>query len=89
MAKPPKTEDAPSPAGRADILHLAGAVSDATIAAIQRTGATYLEVEEAAGLASGDPEELGRQRVALGATARAVYDILVSDAAFLAPERED
>lgn len=72
----------------ADVVHLAGDLDDAVVAAILRSGATYRDVEEAAQYAAGTDEALGKERLELGPAAQAVYDILTSDPEFLAPGRQ-
>jgi hypothetical protein len=71
-----------------DIVHLAGDLEDAVISAILQAGATYREVEEAVKWATGDAEALGKEGRQLGAAAKVVYDILVSDPVFLGIRRE-
>lgn len=73
---------------RADVLHLAGDLDDAAVAAILATQATYLEIEEAVRWAAGEAEQLGKSGRALSPAAAAVYDILSSDPAFTPPDRD-
>jgi hypothetical protein len=82
-AKRPEKSRKPNkaaPPDRETILGLVGEIDDAAVLAIQKTGATYVEVEEAARWAAGettDPVE--RKRHPLTGPAAAVYDILVTE----------
>jgi len=59
-----------------EIRRLCGELQDWKVAAIEATGATIEEVEEAAAWAAGDDEILGDARRALSGGAAAVYDLL-------------
>jgi hypothetical protein len=72
---------------RTDIIQLAGELEDAAITAILESGATYAELEEALMWANGDASEMRRQNHELSAVAAIVYDILLSDPAFIDTER--
>jgi hypothetical protein len=76
-----------TPPSRADVANLVGELDDSVISAILGTGATYLEIEEAVRWATGDAEQLGKERHGLTAAAAAVHDILTADPAF-EPEAE-
>lgn len=71
----------------ADVVHLAGDIDEAAVAAIIGTSASYNEIAEAVKWAEGDAEQLGKSGHGLSPAAEAVYDILVSDPAF-APEAD-
>jgi hypothetical protein len=58
------------------------------VTAILQTGATYGELEAAQIWAMGDTAELGKDRYELSPAAAAVYDILMSDPAFLETEHD-
>ena len=83
-----RSRDPSKPATRDEIAHLVGDVEDATVAAIEATGATYREVDEAARWAAGDAERLGKAGRTLSAMAHAVYNILLSEPSFGPPARE-
>jgi hypothetical protein len=73
---------------RAEVIHVLGGVDDTAVSAILQTGATYQELEEAQIWALGDIADLGKEGHELSPAAAAVYDILMSDPAFLENERE-
>lgn len=70
---------------RDQIISLIGDVDDATVVAILGTGASYVEIEEAARWAGGEAIA-AIERVPLSRAASAVYDILVTLPAFAASE---
>jgi hypothetical protein len=80
MTKPPALT-------REDVIQLAGQLEDAAVIAILESGATYGELEEALMWANGDASELRRQNHELSPVAAVVYDILMSDPAFIDIER--
>ncbi|GEM_PF-2312503 len=86
----PKIESGPTPPAHApktlsrdDLVHLVGDLDDTALSAILETGASYVEVEEAVKAVIGNAEDLARLRRALSARAEAVYDILMTEPAFL------
>lgn len=85
---PRQTAKSSPPVTRADVVHLAGDVDDATVAAILGTNASYTEIEEAVRWAGGDAEQLGKAGRGLSPAAEAVYDILTSDPTFSPPDRD-
>jgi hypothetical protein len=83
-----KPDKSPAPT-REDIVGLVGDVDDAAIMAILETGASYVEVEEAARRTAGettDPVE--RERHPLTGAAAAVYDILVTEPTLIPPRHD-
>lgn len=78
----------PPTLSRADLVQLVGDLDESVLVAIRETGATYIEVEEAAKAAVGNAEDLARLQRVLGPRAEAVYDILTSEPAFLENDRE-
>lgn len=90
MPKSPSRPTRPRPPtlSRADLVRLVGDLDESVLMAIRETGATYIEVEEAAKAAAGNAEDLARLRRVLGPCAEAVYDILTSEPAFLENDRE-
>lgn len=79
-----KTASAPT---REQIIGLTGDVDDATVMAILRTGASYVEIEEAARWAGGEAIA-AIEPFPLTGPASAVYDILITLPAF-APSAEE
>ncbi len=82
--QPPSPPAKPS---REDVLHLVGDIDDATVTEILRTGASYVEIEEAAAWLSGEGEQLGKAGRGLSTTAEAVYEILATDRSRMDRER--
>jgi hypothetical protein len=71
-----------APVTHKDVLQLAGDLDDATVVAILKTGASYVEIEQAVKWLTGDAEDLGKQGRVPSSAASAVYDILMTDPAF-------
>jgi hypothetical protein len=61
------------------IRHVAGPVSDATIAAILDIGATAEELEIAAAFARGEGDIVGLKHYTLTSRIHRIFDILTSD----------
>ncbi len=61
------------------ILRIAGDISDAKAAAVEATGATLEELEEAAVWAMGENDVMGRLRLPLSGRIAELYDILTAD----------
>jgi hypothetical protein len=78
----PTQSDRTFPPSHADVVALVGDLDDAVVAAIIGTGASYVEIEEAAKWATGDAEQLGKSGHGLRGAAAAVYDILMADPAY-------
>ncbi len=74
----PEKNSAPT---RAEIIGLVGDIDDATVMAILRTGASYVEIEEAARWAGGEAIPVVEPAPLTGPAA-AVYDILLADPTF-------
>jgi hypothetical protein len=74
--------------GRDDIVQLVGEVEDATIAAIQATGATYHEIEQALRWAGAGLEEPRVNAHGMTPRAEQVFDILLSDPAYADEDQE-
>lgn len=74
-----------TPAARPDrraILEIAGNIEDAKVAAIERSGATTEQLEEAVAWASGLSGQMGKARRPLSGVVAEVYDILTADEDF-------
>jgi hypothetical protein len=80
----PTASSAPA---REQILELVGDIDDATVMAILKTGASSVEIEEAARWAAGEAVA-AVERHPLSAAASAVYDILITDPTFNPPNRD-
>jgi hypothetical protein len=78
-----KPGDRPSAAvtglGRAEILDIAGAIDDAKVAAIERSGATAEQLEEAVAWASGLSGVMSKERHPLSGVVEQLYVILTAD----------
>ena len=61
------------------ILRIAGDISDAKAAAVEATGATLEELEEAAVWAMGENDVMGKLRLPLSGRIAELYDILTAD----------
>ena len=66
-----------------DIVRLAGDLDDETVAEVMATGATFADVEQAVMWAIGNAETLAKSGHALSGLSAVVYDILISDPAFV------
>lgn len=66
---------------REEIVDLVGDIDDATVTAILKTGASLVEIEEAARWATGEAIAVVERRP-LSGPASAVYDILVTTPTF-------
>ncbi len=62
-----------------EILGVAGDIGDAKAAAIEATGATREELEEAVAWAVGESDVMGDMRLPLAGRTAALYDILTAD----------
>lgn len=70
---------APGPLSRGRILHVAGDIDDAKVAAIEALHATLEELEEAVAWAGGETDILGEARLPLTGKVAELYDILSAD----------
>jgi hypothetical protein len=61
------------------ILQIAGDISDAKVAAVEATGATPEELEEAALWAMGEDDVMGKLRLPLSGRVAELYEILTAD----------
>lgn len=86
MTKTTSPEGSSTPT-REQIIDLVGDVDDATVMAILRTGASYLEVEEAARRASGEATAAVGP-APLSGPATAVYEILLTEPDFAPPAND-
>jgi len=81
-----KPDERPSTAvtglGRAEILDIAGAIDDAKVAAIERSGATTEQLEEAVAWASGLSGVMSKERHPLSGVVAQLYEILTADEDF-------
>ncbi|HYL48750.1 MAG TPA: hypothetical protein VET84_05240 [Stellaceae bacterium] len=73
---------------RDEVIHLVGDLDDSVIVAILRTGASYVEVENAVRWATDDTADIGKQKHESNPRTEAVYDLLMGDPNFLGIERE-
>jgi len=69
-----------------EIVSLVGDLEDAVIAAIAKTGASYVEIEQAARWAGAEMDEPRPNAHGLTPQAEAVYDILAADPNFVGAE---
>ena len=81
-----KSEAGASAAGghlsRREILDIAGNIEDAKVAAIERSGATIEQLEEAVAWASGLSGVMSKERHPLSCVVADVYEILTADEEF-------
>jgi len=82
MTSPVRPASTPN---REQIIGLVGDVDDATVMAIVRTGASYVEVEEAARWAAGEAAAQ-TEPPPLSGSARRVYEVLLTLPSFASPE---
>ncbi|MGD9536705.1 MAG: hypothetical protein AB7P52_13755 [Alphaproteobacteria bacterium] len=75
------------PLTREQVVAIVGEFSDARIAAILNTGATVEELEEAAALAAGESDVVGREGYKPSRVVATLYDI-ISPAMEEEPERD-
>ena len=68
--------------GRSEILGIAGNIEDAKIAAIERSGATIEQLEEAVSWASGLSGVMSKERHPLSGVVAELYEILTADEVF-------
>ena len=68
--------------GRAEILNVAGDIDDAKVAAIEASGATLGQLEEAVAWASAESDVMGQARRPLSGIVAEIYEILTSDEAY-------
>ncbi len=64
---------------RREILDVAGNIEDAKVAAIERSGATIEQLEEAVAWASGLSGVMSKERHPLSGVVADVYEILTAD----------
>ena len=83
--KPPRRTPSPT---RDEIVGLLGDVEDALVAAVQARGASLEDIAEAVRWATGDAEQLGKDKRQMSPAAEAIYDLLMSDPSFASAERE-
>ena len=67
---------------RREILDVAGNIEDAKVAAIERSGATVEQLEEAVAWASGLSGVMSKERHPLSGVVADVYEILAADEEF-------
>lgn len=67
---------------RREILDIAGNIEDAKVAAIERSGATVKQLEEAVAWASGLSGVMSKERHPLSGVVAEVYEILTADEDF-------
>jgi hypothetical protein len=65
--------------GRSEILEIAGNIEDAKVAAIERSGATIEQLEEAVTWASGLSGVMSKERHPLSGVVAELYEILTVD----------
>jgi hypothetical protein len=65
--------------GRSEILEIAGNIEDAKVAAIERSGATIDQLEEAVTWASGLSGVMSKERHPLSGVVAELYEILTVD----------
>jgi len=65
--------------GRSEILEIAGNIEDAKVAAIERSGATTEQLEEAVAWASGLSGVMSKERHPLSGVVAELYEILTVD----------
>ncbi len=65
--------------GRGEILEIAGNIEDAKVAAIERSGATIEQLEEAVTWASGLSGVMSKERHPLSGVVAELYEILTVD----------
>jgi hypothetical protein len=65
--------------GRSEILEIAGNIEDAKVAAIERSGATAEQLEEAVAWASGLSGVMSKERHPLSGVVEQIYVILTAD----------
>ncbi|HWA47334.1 MAG TPA: hypothetical protein VG742_03625 [Dongiaceae bacterium] len=71
-----------------DVAHLVGDLEDATIAAILATGASYQDIEQAVKWAGAGLTEPRLNAHGMTVAAEQVFDILLSDPAYVTEDRE-
>jgi hypothetical protein len=76
----------PPPLTSADVRHAAGAVSDATVAAVLECAPSQEELEVAASYLRGEGSEVDRLGHPLAGKVAELYDILSADALFAEEE---
>lgn len=76
------------PLSHEDIVRLVGDLQDATIVAIEATGATYAEIEQALKWTGGGREEPRLNAEAMTPRAELVCDILLADQGYVEAERD-
>jgi hypothetical protein len=65
--------------GRGEILEIAGNIEDAKVAAIEQSGATIEQLEEAVAWASGLSGVMSKERHPLSGVVAEIYEILTAD----------
>jgi hypothetical protein len=78
-----KPEERPSTTvthlARSEILEIAGNIEDAKVAAIEQSGATIEQLEEAVAWASGLSGVMSKERHPLSGVVAEIYEILTAD----------
>ena len=87
MSTKEHTSGAASRLGRAEILSIAGNIDDAKVAAIEASGATAGQLEEAVAWAAGLSGVMSKQRRPLAGPVAQLHEILTADEDF-GDERE-
>ena len=87
MKSEDQTRTTPVHLGRNEILEIAGNIDDGKVAAIERSGATVAQLEEAVAWASGLSGVMSKERRSLSGVVAQIYEILTADEDF-GDERE-
>lgn len=74
-----RPDEAVSHLSREEILEVTGMIEDAKLAAIEASGASMEELEEAAAWASGESDVMGNARHPLSSMVARLYNILTAD----------
>ena len=77
-----RTNVAAARLSRREILDIAGNIEDANVAAIERSGATVEQLEEAVAWASGLSGVMSKERHPLSGVVADLYEILTADEEF-------
>jgi len=64
-----------------ELVRLVGALRPAQLAAIERSGATVGEIEQAVAFASGEDDVMGEARIPLSGRVAEIYEIITADEA--------
>lgn len=82
MATKDHSSGSAAPLGRAEILSIAGNVDDAKVAAIEASGATAEQLEEAVAWAAGLSGVMSKERRPLAGIVARLHEILTADEEF-------